>query len=162
MISIIVAMSENNVIGKDNQLIWKQSDDLKRFKELTSGKPVIMGRKTYDSIGRPLPNRLNIVVSRNKDLMIEGCIVVDDLGKAFKKAGYDKEVFIIGGSSIYKEAFKYASEIYLTMIHTEVKGDTYFYPESTILREFEETSREHNYSDENNEYNYSFINYKRI
>ena len=164
MISLIVAASDNNVIGKDNKLIWRQSDDLKRFKELTSGKPVIMGRKTYESIGRPLPNRLNIVVTRNKDLSIDGCIVVHSIEEGFRKARGrgSKEIFVIGGAEIYRKAFKYVSNIYLTRVHEEFDGDSFFYPEKIILNDgFELKEKEWHEADEKNEYNYSYLKYER-
>ena len=110
----------------DNKLPWYIPDDLKRFKKLTSDKVVIMGRKTYESIGKPLPNRLNIIVTRNKKLTIPGCIVVNSLTQAIEKAGNNKEVFIIGGGEIYKESINFTNKIYLTKVHLEVKGDTTF------------------------------------
>lgn len=126
MISLIAAVSENGVIGVDNKLPWYIPDDLKRFKKLTSGNVVIMGRKTYDSIGKPLPNRLNIVISRNKELNIPGCIVANSMVQAIRKAGTDKDIFIIGGGEIYNKGFTFAERIYLTKVHQEVEGDTTF------------------------------------
>jgi dihydrofolate reductase len=129
-ISIIVAVSENGVIGKDNQLLWKLSADLKQFKNLTTNHAIIMGRKTYDSIGRPLPNRTNIVISRNKNLTIEGCIVVHSLSEALEKCqeinNSASEVFIIGGEKIYDLAGVIANKIYLTLVKTKIDGDAYF------------------------------------
>jgi len=126
MVSLIAAVSDNGIIGVDNKMPWYIPDDLKRFKRLTTDNVVIMGRKTYESIGQPLPNRLNIVISRNKDLVIEGCLVVDSITKAIKKAGNDKDIFIIGGGEIYKRAIDFADRIHLTKIHIEVEGDTTF------------------------------------
>lgn len=126
MVALIAAVSENGVIGVDNKLPWYIPDDLKRFKKLTSGNVVIMGRKTYESIGKPLPNRMNIIVSRNKDLVIKDCIVANSMGQAIKKAGTDKKIFIIGGGEIYNQGFIYADKIYLTKVHQEVEGDTTF------------------------------------
>lgn len=126
MISIIAAVSENGVIGVDNKLPWYIPDDLKRFKNLTKDNVVIMGRKTYESIGKPLPDRINIVVSRNKNLSIPGCIVVNSFEQAIKKANKNKDVFIIGGGEIYNKGINYAQKIYLTKVHQEVKGDTTF------------------------------------
>jgi dihydrofolate reductase len=126
MVSLIAAVSENGVIGVDNKLPWYIPDDLKRFKKLTSGNVVIMGRKTYDSIGKPLPNRMNIVISRNKDLVIPGCLVVDSMVKAIRKAGTEDNIFIIGGGEIYNQGMVFAERIYLTKIHQEVEGDTTF------------------------------------
>ena len=126
MVAMIAAVSENGVIGVDNKLPWYIPDDLKRFKKLTTGNVVIMGRKTYDSIGKPLPNRMNIVVSRNKNLTIKGCLVVNSMVQAIQKAGTDKDIFIIGGGEIYNKGFIFAERIYLTKVHQEVVGDTTF------------------------------------
>jgi dihydrofolate reductase len=161
MVSIIVAVSENDIIGKDNKLIWRQSDDLKRFKKLTSGSAVIMGRKTYESIGKPLPGRINIVISRNKDLMINGCIVVNSVEEALRKAPADKETFIIGGSQIYEQSIKYVHNIFLTRIHTEVDGDSHFPSKDRIERIFEKIESERHQSDDNNQYDYTYITYRR-
>lgn len=128
-ISIIVAVAENGVIGKDNQLLWRLSEDLKLFKKRTTGHAIIMGRKTFDSIGKPLPNRLNIVISRSKDLEIEGCTVVNSLEKAIEVASQqtDKnEVFIIGGEKIYTLAEKLATKLYLTNVNASLEGDAFF------------------------------------
>ena len=141
MVSIIAAVSENGVIGVDNKLPWYIPDDLKRFKKLTKGNVVIMGRKTYESIGKPLPDRLNIVITRNKSLTIPGCIVVNSIAQAIKKAGNDKEIFIIGGGEIYNSGMTYAKRIYLTKVHQEVKGDTTF-PEIDTGFGWSEISRE--------------------
>jgi len=151
MINIIVAHSLNNVIGKDNKLIWKQSDDLKRFKELTTGKTVVMGRKTYDSIGKPLPNRRNIVITR-QNIEISGCEVVHSLEEAIK---LDSEIFILGGGEIYQKSIILADRIFLTKIHAEIEGDTYF-PE--ISTEWVIETEEFYNKDEKNQYDYSFIN----
>jgi dihydrofolate reductase len=128
-ISIIVAVAENGVIGKDNQLLWRLSEDLKLFKKRTSHHAVIMGRKTYDSIGKPLPNRLNIVISRGKDLEIEGCLVANSLEKAIEKAKNESEkdeVFIIGGEKIYNLAENLATKLYLTKVYAILEGDAFF------------------------------------
>lgn len=128
-ISIIVAVAENGVIGKDNQLIWRLSEDLKQFRKITSGHSIIMGRKTFDSIGKALPNRTNIVVSRNKDLKIEGCHVVSSIEDAIELSKHyegAEEVFIIGGDNIYKQSIKLANKIYLTKVKAQVEGDSYF------------------------------------
>ena len=161
MINMIVASSDNNIIGNDNKLIWTLKDDLKRFKELTSGSTVIMGRKTYESIGKPLPNRINIVISRSKKV-INGCIVVDSIEKAIKKADKRKQVFIIGGSQIYDLSINIVDTIYLTKVHTEVEGDSKFFSEKAIKElGFKETSRQKFDKDERNEYPFSFINYSK-
>jgi dihydrofolate reductase len=126
MISLIAAVSENGIIGVDNKLPWYIPEDLKRFKKLTRGNVVIMGRKTYESIGKPLPDRVNIIVSRNKNLHIPGCLVVSSIAQAIKKAGNDKDIFIIGGGEIYNSGIVYAKRIWLTKVHQEVEGDTKF------------------------------------
>ncbi len=129
MISLIVAKSKHNVIGDKGRIPWHIPNDLKRFKELTTGKTVIMGRKTFESLPeeyKPLPNRINIVLSTDKTYQTNCCIVTDDLKKALRKAGSDKEVFIIGGEQVYKEGLRYADKIYVTEVDGEFKGDTYF------------------------------------
>jgi dihydrofolate reductase len=158
-VSIIVAVSRNLVIGKDNQLIWKLSADLKRFKDLTTGHTIIMGRKTFDSIGKPLPNRTSIVVTRQKDYKIEGCIVVNSLEEAFEKVADQEEVFVIGGGAIYKEALAKANKVYYTKVHKNFEGDAFF--PVIDLKEWESVKREDCYPDEKNEVPYSFIDYKR-
>jgi len=128
-ISIIVAMSENNAIGKNGKIPWHLPNDLKHFKKVTLGHHIIMGRKTYDSIGKPLPGRTNVVITRQKELKIEGCEVVNSLGAALAIARLDNqdEVFIIGGASLYKSILADAEKLYLTRVHTRViEPDTYF------------------------------------
>ncbi|HNS29166.1 MAG TPA: dihydrofolate reductase [Tenuifilaceae bacterium] len=125
-ISIIVAIAQNNVIGANNRLIWHISDDLKRFKALTTGHHVIMGRKTYESIGKPLPNRVNIVVSRDPLYKADGCIVVSSLEKALENSKNDSEVFIIGGGELYRQALPLSGKLYLTRVHGDFEGDTFF------------------------------------
>lgn len=127
MISIIVAVAENGVIGGGNSLLWHISEDLKRFKEITSGHPVIMGRKTYDSLGRALPNRRNVVITR-QDILIEGVDIVHSLEEAISLFTPDEEVFIIGGAHIYNEAMPIADKFYLTLVHHNYDGDVK-YPE---------------------------------
>jgi dihydrofolate reductase len=156
MIKIIVAMSDNRVIGNNNELIWKLSSDLKRFKELTTNNPVVMGRKTYESIGRPLPNRRNIIITRNLEYQVDDCEIVSSLEEALLLTNSD--CFIIGGGEIYKQSLEIVDKIYLTLVHKEFEGDTKF-PE--LNKEWIEVSRENFNSDEKNEYNYSFIEYDR-
>ena len=129
MINIIVATSENNVIGKGNDIPWYIPKDLEHFKKLTTGNTVIMGRKTYESLPkeyRPLPNRINIVITRDKSYQAKGYLVVNSLEDALRKADNDREIFIIGGGQIYREGLKFAERIYLTKIHKNISGDTYF------------------------------------
>lgn len=152
-------MSENRVIGINNKLPWHLPADLRHFRRLTTGHPVIMGRRNYESIGKPLPNRTNIVVTRNPDYRAAGCLVTHSLDDAMNSAGNDSEIFIIGGAEIYRQAFDRANRIYLTLIHARIEGDTYF-------PEFEgppwrEISRERHERDENNPYPFSFLTYER-
>jgi len=156
-ISIIVAASQNNVIGKNNQLIWRLSADLKRFKALTTGHHIIMGRKTFDSIGKPLPNRTSIIITRQEDYKAEGCIVVNSLEEALTKVPADQEAFIIGGGTIYKEAIDKADKLYLTMVHGKFDGDTFF--PKLDSKVWESLKREDHMPDEKNEHAYSFIDY---
>lgn len=126
MLSCVVAVAANGVIGQGNQLPWHLPDDLRRFKALTLGKPMIMGRKTYDSIGRPLPGRLNIVVSRQAGLTIEGCVVVDSLSRAMAAAGNAPEVALIGGAELFVLALPAVQVIHLTRVDANVPGDVLF------------------------------------
>ena len=125
-LSIIVAMSSNRVIGVNNTLPWHLSEDLKHFKSLTTGHTIIMGRKTYESIGRPLPNRRNIVISRNSNTSYEGVEVVYSLEDAFSISTNDKEVFVIGGSNIYEQALSFVDQLYITEIKKSFLGDAFF------------------------------------
>ena len=125
-IYLIGAMSKNRVIGKDNKLPWKIPDDLKYFKKMTKGKPVIMGRKTFDSIGKALPDRRNIVLSKNPDLKIPDVTVKNNIEDAILSCWPNEQIMIIGGSEIYAEAMPYAKVIYLTVIDEEYDGDAYF------------------------------------
>lgn len=141
-ISLIVAMTENRVIGKDGDIPWKLPEDQKRFKSLTQGHTLIMGRRTYESIGRPLPNRRNVVVTRQKDYSAPGCEVVESLDAALRLArtSGETEAFVGGGAGLYAEALPAADRIYLTVIHTQAEGDTFF-PEFDTAN-FVEASRE--------------------
>ncbi len=126
MINIIAAMAKNRVIGKDNKLPWHISDDLKNFKKLTSGNVVIMGRKTFESIGKPLPNRVNIVISSSM-LETDGIIVCHDIPSALEKArSYNKEIFIIGGATIYQQTIPWADRMYLSYVKGDYDGDAFF------------------------------------
>lgn len=158
MITIIVAQAKNRVIGKDNQLLWHLPADMKHFKETTKGSAVIMGRKTYESIGKPLPNRLNIVISSDRKLLINGCIVVDSIKKALRKASSNPNIFIIGGGKIYEQTMDIADRIILTQIDENFEGDTYF-PE--IGKDWCKISKQDFSKDEKNPYDYSFIVYER-
>lgn len=157
MIKIIVAVSKNGVIGDDNSLIWSLPNDMKRFKQITTGNAVVMGRKTYESIGRPLPNRRNIIISRDTNLFIDKCEVVNSIEEALMLTNND--CFFIGGGEIYKQVLPLTDIIYLTKIHEDFTGDTYF-PE---LKEEEwfESINESFKPDDKNKYKYSFIKYER-
>jgi dihydrofolate reductase len=158
MINIIVAMSRNRVIGDNNTLIWKLPNDMKRFKEMTTGNIVIMGRKTFESIGRPLPNRLNVVVTRNEEWSRPDLLTTNSLESALNLSSEGKEVFIIGGGDIYKQSLKFANRIYLTVIDEDFEGDTTF-PE--LGEEWVKVSRKDFQPDEKNNYKYSFIEYEK-
>lgn len=125
---IIAAISENRVIGRDNQLPWSIPDDLKRFRQLTTGHPVVMGRRTFESIGRPLPERTNIVVSRNPRFQTEGIVRCGSLGEALSRAGEGgrEKIFIIGGGQIYGQTIDLADRLYLTVVRGDFSGDAYF------------------------------------
>lgn len=161
IISQIVAVAENKVIGKDNDLIWRLPADLRYFKETTSGHHILMGRKNYESIGRPLPNRTSVIITRNKDYQAEGCIVVNSIEEALKvaKANGETEAFIIGGGEIYKSSLQQTDKIYYTEIHETFDGDT-FYPELDKTT-WKETAREKHLKDEKNPYDYSFVVYEK-
>lgn len=154
LISLIVAMDEKGGIGKDNRLPWHLSDDLKRFKALTMGHHIIMGRKTYESIGKPLPGRTNVVITRNLDYEAEGCIVVHSLGQALDVAQEraEDEVFITGGREIFAQALETADRIYLTRVHAQVPADVYF-PHFDEREWFEKDS---NYYPANEKNDYAF------
>jgi len=158
IISIIAAMDENNLIGNAGKLPWYLPADLAHFKAITLGKPIVMGRKTYDSIGKPLPERHNIIITRQKDLKIEGVTVVHSLEDAMRAAGEVEELMIIGGANLYKQALPLTNRLYITLVHTKATGDTYF-PEWNP-DEWEEASREDHKPDDKNKYPYSFITYK--
>lgn len=158
-LTLIAAMAENRVIGKDNDLIWHLPDDLKHFKNLTRGHHVIMGRKTYESMGKPLPGRTNIVVTRKKDFRADGCILVNTLEEAIQKAEGDAQPFIIGGGEIYRQSLRYAQTIELTLVHHQFDGDTTF-PKIDIDY-WEEVSREHHPTDEKHHYPFDFITFRR-
>ena len=128
MISLVVAASTNNAIGKNNQLLWHLPNDLKFFKNTTWGGVVIMGRKTFESVNKPLPGRLNIVITSNKDWTAENVVTANSLEEALEKAtaAHYKEIFIIGGGEIYRQSMAIANRIYLTRVHTQIDGDTFF------------------------------------
>ncbi len=155
MISIIVAVAENNVIGKDNSLIWHLPRDLKHFKETTTGHYVIQGRKTFESCGKPLPNRTNVIITRDKNYKAEGCIVVNSLEEAIAEAKNDPEAFIIGGGKIYEQAMSLVDRIYLTKVHHSFEGDTFF--PRISMEEWEEVDRRDFEPDEKNKYSFTIL-----
>jgi len=161
MITIIVAMGKNREIGADNQLLWHLPKDLKHFKELTSGHPIIMGRKTYESIGKPLPNRTNIVISRKNDWFEEGILIVGSIKEALKFAKkIDENVFIIGGGTIYEQTIDLADQLEVTLVDAELKADTFFpkIDEKKWLKTNETTHQR----DEKNQFDFSFQTFERI
>lgn len=159
MISIIAAASANNVIGAGGDLPWRLSDDLKRFKTITMGKPIVMGRKTWDSIGRPLPGRQNIVITRQADFTAAGCDVVTSKEAAIAATADASEVMVIGGSQVYALFLPDAERLYLTRVHAEVGGDAFF-PEIDEA-EWRLVSDEPHSADEKNAFDYSFRLYDR-
>jgi len=159
MITIIAAIANKNALGKDNQLIWHLSADLKRFKKLTTGHHIIMGRNTFESIGKPLPNRTSIIITRNKNYKQEDCIVVHSLEEAIKAVKNDSNPFIIGGAQIYKEAIKIADKLDITMVYHDFEADVFFPEIDSEI--WEETSNVSFQPDEKNKYNYSFVSFKR-
>lgn len=149
MISIIAAISENRTIGKNNRLPWHIPEDLKRFKSLTLGHPIIMGRTTFESIRKPLPGRTNIIVTRNKEFKAEGCVICNSLNEAINvaKRNNQGEIFIIGGGQIYEQAIEFADKIYLTIVKGSYEGDAFFpdyAPFSKIISKTD--SKDKNYS----------------
>ncbi|WP_221564807.1 dihydrofolate reductase [Alkalihalobacillus sp. TS-13] len=157
MISLLLAMGKNRVMGKDNDLPWHLPEDLKWFKRVSSGHTIIMGRKTYESIGKPLPNRKNVIVTNDKNYEAEGCVVTHSLDEALRQDG--EELIIIGGAEIFKQVLEKTSRIYLTYIDEEFEGDTYF-PDLDESK-WEMKSKEKGIKDEKNPYDYYFIIYDR-
>jgi dihydrofolate reductase len=161
MTTIVVAMGEKNEIGADNQLLWHLPKDLKHFKDLTSGHPIIMGRKTYESIGKALPNRTNIVISRKKNWFEEGILIVGSIKEAVKFAKkIDENIFIIGGGNVYEQTMEIADRLEVTVVKAELKADTFFPKiDSKIWKLSEEVFHE---KDEKNQYDFSFQTYEKI
>lgn len=153
-ISLIVALAENHVIGANNRLLWRLPAELQYFKKTTMGKPIIMGRKTHESIGRALPGRRNIVISRQADFQAEGCDVVDSLDAALALVKDCEEVMIIGGAQIYQQALPLADRLYLTWVHHSFEGDTFFPAWSS--EQWREISHEQRVADEQNPYDLTF------
>lgn len=159
-ISLIWAMAENRVIGIDNRLPWRLPADLKRFRALTSGHHILMGRKTFESLPKPLPNRVHVVVTRDRDYRPpHECIVAHSVDEALHAARHDSEIFIIGGASLYAQTVTRADRLYLTLIHAHVTGDARF-PEID-WNDWEEVGRHESAADETNPYAYSFVDWVR-
>jgi dihydrofolate reductase len=156
MIKIIAAISKNRVLGDDNKLIWSLPNDLKRFKKLTTNNTVVMGRKTYESIGKPLPNRRNIVITRDENYHDDNIEVVNSIEEALLLCNND--CFIIGGGQIYQQTLDLADKIYLTVVDEEFEGDTFF-PE--LGKDWFKVSKVDNEINENHNYKYTFIDYER-
>jgi dihydrofolate reductase len=160
-LTIIVAAGEQNAIGKDNDLIWHLSDDLKRFKALTNGHHIIMGRKTFESFPKPLPNRTHIVITRQTDYKVpDGVIVVNSLADAIDAARYDKQAFVIGGGEIYKQAIPLVDKLEITRVHSTFKNADTFFPEID-MNEWQEVSKTTHKADDKHAYSFSFITYLR-
>jgi dihydrofolate reductase len=162
MITVIAAIASNNALGKDNDLIWHLPADLKRFKKLTTGHYILMGRNTYESIGKPLPNRTTIIITRNKNYFKEGCLIANSLEQAIEMSKEQAQVFIIGGAQIYKEtiAKNLAQQLDITLVHKDFEADVYF-PEIDP-KIWKEVVRENFEADEKNKLDYSFISYQKI
>ena len=159
-ISLIVAMASNRVIGDNGQMPWHLSADLKKFRQITTGFPIIMGRKTYDAIGRPLPNRTNIIVSTNTDYQADGYVVFNDINSALAHAeSLAEQVFIIGGATLYAALLAVADMLYITEIHQDFTGDTYF--PYFDMNEWAEAAREDIDNDPSVDFSYSFLQFAR-
>jgi dihydrofolate reductase len=159
LISLIAAMAENGTIGRDNSLPWRLADDLKRFKALTMGKPLLMGRRTYESIGRPLPGRTNLVLTRDREWRAEGVVVVRSLGHALSFARDAEELVAIGGAEIYRLLMPFARRIYLTLVHADIPGDTFF-PDFDPTQWADVECQSHP-ADERNAYAFTFVTLER-
>ena len=161
MLSMIVAVAKNNVIGKDNKLIWHLPEDLKRFKKITTGKKIIMGRKTFESLGRVLPNRKHIILCNDAEMNIEdeNVEILEDLKLLDKYIESDEECFVIGGATIYKLLMPFSNKLYITHINQEFEGDVYF-PEINE-NEWETIEKEKGLTNEENPYDYEYVTYVR-
>lgn len=157
MITLIAAAAENNALGKDNDLLWHLPEDFKRFKQITSGHYIIMGRKTFESFPKPLPNRTHIIITRQEEYLVEGCLVVHSLEEALEIAPQNEEVFIIGGAQIYKQALPFADKIDLTRVHIELDADAFF-PEFNTS-EWNLVFSEKHFKDEKHQYDFTFETY---
>ena len=161
MITIIAAIAKNNALGKDNDLIWHLPADLKRFKKVTSGHHILMGRNTFESIGKPLPNRTTIIITRNKNYFKEGCLIANSIEEAITLVENEDDIFIIGGAQVYKETMQkgLADKLDITLVDEEFEADVFF-PEID-LNIWEETTREDFKADEKNKFDFSFLSFKK-
>lgn len=159
MITLIAAAAENNALGKNNEMLWHLPDDFKRFKQVTTGHHIIMGRKTFESFPKPLPNRTHIVISRQADYVKEGCIVVNSLEEAIQIAPKDQETFVIGGGEIYALALPIADKIDLTRVHATFEADAFF-PDFDASA-WQLTTEEYHPKDEKHQYDFTFQTYIR-
>lgn len=159
MITLIAAVAENNALGKDNQLLWHLPDDFKRFKNITSGHHIIMGRKTFESFPKPLPNRIHVIITRQKDYQPEACLIVDSLAKAISVCPKDEELFIIGGGEIYNQSIEMADKLDITRVHHTFDADTFF-PEIDLTK-WKLTSEEYHPKDEKHRFDFTFETYLR-
>lgn len=159
MITLIAAVAENNALGKDNQLLWHLPDDFKRFKNLTSGHYIIMGRKTFESFPKPLPNRTHVIITRQKNYKPEGCLVVNSLKEAIEICPKNETVFIIGGGEIYNQSINLADKVDITRVHHNFEADTFF-PEINP-KEWEMIFEEFHPKDERHQFDFTFQTYIR-
>ena len=161
MITIIAAIAKNNALGKDNDLIWHLPADLKRFKKVTTGHHILMGRNTFESIGKPLPNRTTIIITRNKNYFKEGCLIANSIEEAIEMVENKDDIFIIGGAQIYKESIEkdLVDRLDITQVHHEFEADVFF-PEID-LKIWKETAREDLEADEKNKFDFSFVRYSK-
>jgi len=154
MITMIAAIAENNALGKDNDLLWHLPDDFKRFKQITSGHHIIMGRKTFESFPKPLPNRTHVIITRQKNYSPEGCIVVDSMEKAIEACPKDEAIFIIGGGEIYTLGMDFADSLEITRVHESFEADAFF-PEIDRTR-WNLISEAYHPADEKHKYDFSY------
>lgn len=160
MISIIAAVAQNNVIGGGNNLLWHIREDLMRFKRITSGHPVVMGRKTFESLGKALPGRRNVVITRNGSFAAENCETAGSLEEALDLFPDSEEVFVIGGGEVYSQAMECAGRMYITVVYRDYEGDTYF--PAIDENQWEETGREYHERGESFPYPFEYIDYRRV
>lgn len=160
MITMVAAAAENNALGKNNDLLWHLPDDFKRFKQITSGHHIIMGRKTFESFPKPLPNRTHVIITRQKNYNPEGCIIVDSIEKAIEACPKNDAIFIIGGGEIYNLAMDFADSIELTRVHESFEADTFF--PKIDLKQWKLTSEEYHPKDEKHKFDFTYQTFIKI